>query len=1236
MDGRTPPPAGRIVEHEDGSRRAVEAGAGALLPEVLRRRAARHGGRPALVFLADGEAEGARVDYAGLAAAVGALAVRLAAAAAPGERALLAYPPGLDFAVAFLACLEAGVVAVPAYPPRRRRDDGRGGGRLARLAADVEPRLLLTTAALAPRVEAALPPAARPGAELWATDGTAAPDPAWRPPPLAAAAPAFLQYTSGTTGEPRGVVVTHGNLAACEEAIRRAFAQDEGSVVVGWLPPYHDMGLVGTLLQPLWCGGTGVLMAPAAFLQRPRRGLEAIDRYRATTTGGPDFGWLHCVRRVPPEERRGLDLSSLAVAFSGAEPVRPETLDAFAAAFAPCGFRASAFFPCYGLAEATLFVSGGEVAASPVVREVGRRGEPPRRRTGCGRAWPGEALRVVDPERRAALAPGEEGEIWIAGPAVAAGYWRRPAETAATFGARLADGSGPWLRTGDLGVLDRDGELFVTGRAKELVIVRGRNVHPEDVEAVAAAAHPAVIAGGAAAFAVEAGGEERLAVVVEIARRREAEAAAAVDAVRAAVLADQEVAPWRVVAVRSGGLPRTTSGKVRRGACREALAAGALPGLVEGGAGGAAASLAAEGGEGLARVVARLAAAVSALPAEVDRPLALDSLQAVELRERVAREAAVELPLEEILAGATPRRLAGSAVAAGEVPVLEPMTAEPGSLHPAAAGQRALWLVERLTPGGAGLHLAFAAAVRRGGAAPEAAAVERAIAVVVGRHAALRTSLPAPDGAPVQRVAAWPAVGASAAQAPGDDAAVGPALAAAAPALDFAAATAPGDETALREALAAAAAEPFDLERGPLVRARLWRRASDAVLLFVVHHAVADFWSLEIVVGELAAELAGERIEGPGAAEREPTVAEPAGPPAAPPADDTGFLAFARWQERLLASPAGRALEDWWRDELRGAPEALELPTDRPRPPRPSHRGESVPVPLPPAAGAAVAALAAAAGTTPFAVLLAAWQAVLARSAGAGEVVVGCAAAGRPSAVPAGAVGHFVNLLPLRGRLADDPPFVELAARAGRAVAGGLAHQDLPFPRIVEVAAARPDPARHPLVQAGLVLEAPRRLPAAGLAPFVLGAAGGRLALGPLELASLPLPRRSVQLDLLLTAVDAGEGLLAALDVAADLFDRATGERLAARLAATLAAAAAAPRERVSRLPMLAEAEARQALGLDTAGPPPAPPPLVPEAFFARARRRPEAPAVLWRGGGGAVRSLRYGDLAARAAVLAA
>ncbi|HEV7784788.1 MAG TPA: fatty acyl-AMP ligase, partial [Thermoanaerobaculia bacterium] len=485
----------------------------------------------AYVFCADSGEEVERLTLAGLDARARAIAVRLQARGLAGERALLLFQPGLSFISAFLGCLYAGVVAVPVVPPRRNR----GQERLAAVAADARPKAALVDSAALDRVlqwGRELPGGA---GWLWLDVDGVAPEEGeeWAGPVPEPEALAFLQYTSGSTSVPKGVMVSHRNLAANQRLITESFRQSEASVVVGWLPVYHDMGLIGNVLQPQWLGSRTILMSPLTFLQKPVRWLEAISRYGATTSGGPSFAYELCVQKITDEQKAGLDLSRWEVAFNGAEPVRADTLDRFAAAFAPCGFRRQAFAPCFGLAEATLLVTaarpggGPHVAsfaaaaleqgvAAPAISAIptGPQAEPSRRLVSCGTAPAGVDVRIVDPETGIPCAEGQVGEIWVAGESVAEGYWERPELTAATFGARLpAAGERRYLRTGDLGFLGADGGLFVTGRLKDLIIIRGRNLYPQDIELTVERSHPGLRPGCGAAFSVESEGEERLVVV---------------------------------------------------------------------------------------------------------------------------------------------------------------------------------------------------------------------------------------------------------------------------------------------------------------------------------------------------------------------------------------------------------------------------------------------------------------------------------------------------------------------------------------------------------------------------------------------------------------------------------------------------------------------------------------------------------------------------------------------------
>ena len=569
---------------------AALAGAAPSLAALLRQRAAAQPDDRAYVVLSDRGREEAAITFAALERRAAALALRLAQRAAPGERALLLCPTGIDFMVGFLGCVLAGIIAVPMMLPRRHSARDASAG----IVADCAPRLALAPSGLIDGGHGALVERiGAPGIEWLAVDDPAPePEPPGSPRATAGDDPVLLQYTSGSTSAPKGVVVSHANLFANLDMIRTAFGNTPRSTYVSWVPLYHDMGLVVNVLQSLFIGSLCVLMAPVAFLQRPLLWLRAIGDYRAEVATAPNFAFDLCVARYRAEQMAGIDLSCWKLALNGAEPVRAETIRRFAEAFAPHGFDPRAMYPAYGMAEATVLIAAGRRGAGPVVRRVGRAGllqhraGPPfdeddaQSCVGCGRVVDGERIAIVDPESCKRLAPDRVGEVWVAGPNVARGYWRNAAASEAAFGGRIAgEPQQRWLRTGDLGFLDPTGELFITGRIKEVVIIRGANHYPQDIEDTVQNCHPALRRHGGAAFTVlDPTDLEQLVVVQEVERTERHRIAPdeIVARIREAIVGEHDIVPHRIALLRPGALPKTTSGKIQRGLARQLWLAGSL------------------------------------------------------------------------------------------------------------------------------------------------------------------------------------------------------------------------------------------------------------------------------------------------------------------------------------------------------------------------------------------------------------------------------------------------------------------------------------------------------------------------------------------------------------------------------------------------------------------------------------------------------------------------------------
>lgn len=545
--------------------------------DVVRRHASERGDALAYRFLRQ-EVEVDTLTFAELDRAARAVAATLERWAE--TPVMLIFPPGLDFVKAFVGCWYARAIPVPWAPPLRPQDVQRA----LRIAADAGIAAVVTAGAIEPAIRAALDAAGMtevacvpfeplldagdvPFTDRGVTDQTIA----------------LLQYTSGSTSDSKGVVVAHANLAANQRMIERLFEHDQRTSVVGWLPLYHDMGLIGNVLQPLWLGRDVTLMSPIDFVQRPLSWLRAISKYRATTSGGPNFAYEVCAQAAEEEDTSSLDLSCWTLAYNGAEPIRARTLERFAEVLAPRGFRREALYPCYGLAEATLIVTGVPKTAPVTTRRFDRNALARHEAVpsddeaasvplvACGRSTDETTVRIVDPETRLPVPPGKIGEVWVSGPAVARGYWKRKEATAEAFGATIAGEPGSFLRTGDFGFFE-DGQLYIAGRLKDLLIVRGRNHHPQDVEQTCWESHDALRAGRAAAFTVD-DAEERLVIVQELVRDA-VKLAGPLDVeeitarVRANVARVHGLTLHRLVLVAPGKVPRTSSGKVRRQECR--------------------------------------------------------------------------------------------------------------------------------------------------------------------------------------------------------------------------------------------------------------------------------------------------------------------------------------------------------------------------------------------------------------------------------------------------------------------------------------------------------------------------------------------------------------------------------------------------------------------------------------------------------------------------------------------
>ena len=1157
--------------------------------DLIRWRATRQPEQLVYTFLADGEKESASLSFGALDSRARAIAAVLQdQQLPPNTRVLLLYPPGLDFLAAFFGCLYADTVAVPAVPPH----SNRSLPKLSAIINDSRPQLILTSAAMRPRLDRWLNLIAPDQVQVLTTDNVAdGVASEWQRPAIKSNGLAFLQYTSGSTAAPKGVMVTYRNLLHNEKLIQAAFKQTESSIVVGWLPPYHDMGLIGMLLQPLFSGGRCVFMPPMVFLQNPRLWLQCISRYRATTSGGPNFAYELCLEKITAEEKSGLDLSTWEIAFNGSEVVRVETMERFARAFKSCGFNERAFHPCYGLAEATLLVSGSRGSQTS---EGGY--------AGCGKFLDDTMVVVVDPQSGKPCAPGEVGELWVSGPGVAAGYWNRPEETAETFGATLPDESpDPFLRTGDLGFV-KGQDVFITGRLKDLIIIRGRNYYPHDIELTVEKCHPALQVNSGAAFAVVIDGEERLVVVQELDRKTDPAGVAL--AVQRAIAEEHELYLHEIVFVRAGTIPKTTSGKIQRHLCRQRYLANELKVIARDAAAGPRsfgyiADLSREilantpatlrqslVEEYLQDLLAQLSRVLASRPQKDEPVIAylLDSLNTAEFKQRVEDALDVHLSFSGLLGGNSIAVVARNVLQQldGESTTRFVTGVETGP-QPLSYGQKALWFLYKLAPESGAYNLA--AAARLCGLL-DARRLRAAFEQLVERHPSLRTAIVVQDGAPLGLIGEPDEISLTSVDA--EDWAV----------------------EQLHEELAREARRPFDLERDSLLRVTLFRRAREEhVILLVLHHIVADFRSLEVLFDELSRLYRGSDLERPRAR----------------------YENFVDWQKSIVESAEGERHWQFWSNHLQGQLPELELPVSGTRPSSQTYTGANVSLQLPPLLMDQVKALAQAQGCTPYMVLLAAFYLLLNRYSGQDDIVVGSPVNGRSEAEFLNLIGYFVNQLPLRCDISGNPTFVEFLGRVRGLVLDAFEHQDYPFALLVERLQPARNASRAPLFQTMFVLQQASRPETKALSAFALGQDGGRLRLENLEVESLSLDQGTAQFELTLMLAETDHGLGATLQYNSTLFNAAWAAKMLEHYANLLASIVTTPEKTIASLAMLSESEEKQLLVEWNATSRDYPRSLLlHERFEAQAELSPDSVALIWN-----QESLTYRELNARANQLA-
>lgn len=1110
--------------------------------------ACRHPETIAFTFLSGEGADGRKLKYGELAVRARKLATRLRAATTQGERVLLLLSSGEDYVIGFFGCVYAGLIAVPLFPPKPRRDNQRiaaileDSGASSFIALDTFKSddfgqlssSLRTLQRISPRLVDHEP--VSPGFEAAPNDI------------------AYIQYTSGSTASPKGIKISHKNLIANMQDLYEGWDHTNQSRLLTWLPPFHDMGLVYGLLTPVYGRYQSFVMAPASFTQRPASWLENISSFGITHSIGPNFAYHLCTEKIDVDRVNGLDLRSWKVAVNGSEPVSETTLQRFSQKFGPFGFDSRAFCPGYGLAEATLKVTA--VRAEDHYRSLhvdsaalehglakemlpGMSGATTL--VGCGRPCKTTRILIVAPETQRLCAENEVGEIWVASLSVASGYWRQESANAGVFGvAHEIDFGVPYLRTGDLGFLNND-ELFVIGRLKDLVIVRGRNIYPQDIEIAIQTSNPFLRPFGGAAFGLEKSGEsDELVIVQEVdTLPADVQHSSIFEAIRATVGIEFDVEVAAIVLIKPRTLPRTSSGKIQRALTRRLYLDQTLD---------TAAEWRGEKQntyEPLAFTVSSATDWLRVLFAKVFRvspqrmsgecrvtDFGLTSLQALEICHTIEAETRVVIPLGDLLDGMSLQSLA-SHVIRGCTEAKEELTTRSDIPDPQTyykeysltASQESLLMLEPLLDGWPAYNIACPLKIH---GALHLSALRKAWKIVHQRHTILNARFTCGMDA-VMRLIPPTEVLTGCENAEG------------------------WEEERIARWVEEKAAHRFDLEKGPPTQLSVLMLNSDAWMCQIVtHHIVTDLWSMSILVDELFLIY-----------EAETQCKKPFLLPT------RQFVDYAANAQRELDGPKGLRVWDYWGQQLSGSLPVLDLPTDKIRPPYQTFKGASVKFQLDADVSGRVVSLAAELSTTVATILLTAYKILLSRYSGAQELIVGMASSMRERAAWANVIGYFTNVLPIRTKILATDSARTLVGRVRDSLLDGYRHQMLPFASMVRGLVSGRNQSRSPVFQSMFVFQEGSHKWSEVLASADVGFCGLRMQMGSFEVETLNAPSRSAQFDTSLIVARIRDGFGCRFNFNCDLYERPAIENLCRHFTALLDQITRRPDGLLAEMPVL-------------------------------------------------------------------